>query len=318
MSKTSASRPRRATTVDTWDRETDVLIVGLGAAGASAAIAASDAGAEVLVLEAASAGGGTTALADGQIYLGGGTPTQKACGIQDTLEDMYKYLLMACGPSVDEARVRAYVDNNLAHYDWLVEQGLAFKPEYVAEKLNSTHGDEGLIYSGNETCYPYDEIARPAPRGHKGQAVGEGGGALLMETLIASAQRKGVQMQFEARALTTIIDDDGRVVGLVVRVDGQERCIAARTGVVLCAGGFMMNREMLARHAPRLLHSNYPLGNPNDTGGGILIGPAAQGLLVRDPNGDKNEHCLPKTIGPIGLTSPIGPKPRSMQLVSAH
>jgi succinate dehydrogenase/fumarate reductase flavoprotein subunit len=278
--KTCASRPRRAANVEAWDRETDVLIVGLGAAGASAAIAARDAGAEVLVVEAASAGGGTTALAGGQIYFGGGTPTQKACGIEDTLEDMHKYLVLASGPNADEAKVRRYVDDNLAHYDWMIEQGMEFKPEYVAAKLNNTLGDEGLISTGNEDCYPFDEIARPAPRGHKGKAIGEGGGAMLMDKLIAAAQAKGAQFQYEARALTSIVDDNGGVVGLVVRIDGEEHCIAARGGVVLCAGGFIMNREMLEHHAPRLAHTNYPLGNPNDTGAGIRIGQGAGGVAI--------------------------------------
>jgi succinate dehydrogenase/fumarate reductase flavoprotein subunit len=280
MEKARASQARRSATVENWTAQTDVLIVGLGAAGASAAIAARDAGAQVLVVEAASAGGGTTALAGGQIYFGGGTPLQKACGIEDTLEDMYQYLLLSSGPNADEAKVRCYVDDNLSHYDWLVEQGLEFKPEYVSKKLNNTHGDEGLIYSGNELCYPYDEIARPAPRGHKGKAVGEAAGALLMETLIGAAQRAGALFQYDTRALTAIVDDHNSVVGLVVRIDGQECCIRARCGVVLCAGGFIMNRDMVAQHAPRLLHSNYPLGNPNDTGAGIRIGQGAGGNTI--------------------------------------
>ena len=280
MVKTCASRPRPVFAVDEWFLQTDVLIMGLGAAGASAAIVAREAGADVLVVEAASAGGGSTALAGGLIYFGGGTPTQKACGIEDTLEDMYQYLLLASGPNADAAKVRRYVDDNLAHYDWLIAQGMEFKPEYVAAKLNNTHGDEGLIGTGNEACYPFDEIARPAPRGHKGKAIGEGGGAMLMDKLIASAEAKGVQFQYDARALTSIVDERGRIVGLVVRMDGEERCIAARGGVVLCAGGFIMNRQMLEQHAPRLLGSNYPIGNPNDTGAGIRIGQGVGGVAI--------------------------------------
>lgn len=280
MGKTTASRPRQASSVAQWDDSVDVLVLGFGAAGACAAIEAADAGANVLVIEAASAGGGTTALAGGQIYFGGGTPTQKACGVEDTLEDMFQYMVRTCGPSVEEERIRLYVDNNLAHYDWLINQGMEFKPELVTEKLNNTHGDEGLIYSGMEACYPYDEHAKPAPRGHKGKAKGEGGGAMLMEKLIASALEKGVRVEYETRALTAIVDTSGAVVGLVVRADGQERCIAAKHGVVLCAGGFMMNRDMLAQHAPRLLVANYPLGNPNDTGAGIRIGQGVGGLAI--------------------------------------
>ena len=55
------SRPRRASEIDAWDREADVVVVGLGIAGGCAAVEANRAGAETLVLERASRGGGATA-----------------------------------------------------------------------------------------------------------------------------------------------------------------------------------------------------------------------------------------------------------------
>jgi glycine/D-amino acid oxidase-like deaminating enzyme len=83
-----AAAVRRVGEVPRWDRETDVVVVGFGAAGACAAIEARSSGAKVLVLERASGGGGTSALSTGQIYLGGGTPIQKACGFEDSPEEM--------------------------------------------------------------------------------------------------------------------------------------------------------------------------------------------------------------------------------------
>ncbi|MDT4921825.1 MAG: 3-oxo-5alpha-steroid 4-dehydrogenase, partial [Pseudonocardiales bacterium] len=59
---------------------TDVIVVGCGAAGASAAIEARAVGADVTIFERMTGGGGTTALAGGHIYLGGGTPVQEASG----------------------------------------------------------------------------------------------------------------------------------------------------------------------------------------------------------------------------------------------
>lgn len=280
VNKTSALKPKPIADISNWHKECDVLIMGLGAAGASAAIAASDAGADVLVLEVASAGGGSTALAGGLIYFGGGSPVQKACGVDDSLEAMYTYLLKASGPNADPDKVRAYVDHNLAHYDWLLEQGMVFKHEMVTYKATNTLGDEGLISTGNEACYPFDEESKPAPRGHKGQARGEGGGALLMDTLIASCQKKHINIEYETRALTAIVEEAGSVCGLVVRKDGQELAIRARRGVVLCAGGFVMNREMVSKHSPRLALSNLPLGNPNDTGAGIRIGQGVGGEAI--------------------------------------
>jgi succinate dehydrogenase/fumarate reductase flavoprotein subunit len=60
----------------------------------------------------------------------------------------------------------------------------------------------------------------------------------------------------------------------------QERHIRAHRGVILAAGGFIMNRDMVETYAPRLARGNYPNGNPNDTGDGIQIGMAAGGATT--------------------------------------
>ena len=70
-------------------------------AGASAALGARQAGADVLVLERSAGGGGTSASSGGLIYLGGGTATQTLLGFEDSPEEMLKYLMAACGPDVD-------------------------------------------------------------------------------------------------------------------------------------------------------------------------------------------------------------------------
>ena len=126
----SDARPLRLSEVPAWDLETDVVIVGYGSAGASAAIGACEAGAEVHVFEVASGPGGTSAMAGGDIYLGGngGTPPQRENGFHDETEDFFRYMMMASGPDPDEARVRLYADNALDHFDWLEEQGVRFTP----------------------------------------------------------------------------------------------------------------------------------------------------------------------------------------------
>lgn len=262
-----------------WFHDTDVLIVGGGGAGISAAIEAADAGARVTVLEAASDAGGSTALAGGLIYMGGGTPTQKACGFADDIEEMYKYLLLAAGPDVDKEKVRLYCDRTLEHYDWLTRQGVVFKPEYYPDKHTNTPNEAALMITGNEEAWPYSEQARPAPRGHKPQIKGDHGGIPLMKHLIDSAKEKGVELMTDARALTCI-QRDSEVTGIVVRIDGKAQAVRAQRGVILAAGGFIMNREMVADYAPRLALGNYPNGNPNDTGAGILMGMGAGGNAI--------------------------------------
>ncbi len=278
--KTLADRPLAAESVSDWHLATDVLIIGAGGAGMSAAIEAAAEGAQVTMLEAASDTGGSSRMSGGSMYLGGGTPTQKACGFDDDPESMYQYLMMASGKGADESKVRLYCDRSLEHYDWLTRQGIVFKPEFFAEKHTNSTGEQGLMYTGSEMAYPFREVAKPAPRGHKPLIVGDYGGIPLMDNLTARATEAGVEMICDARVLTLIQREDRRVVGAVARIDGQERCIRARRGVILTSGGFIMNEEMIARFTPQLQTANYPVGNPNDNGSGIRMGVGAGGSAI--------------------------------------
>src|SRR5579871_2066529 len=78
--------PCDAAEVSNWDHTVDVVVVGFGAAGSCAAFSAAEAGAEVLVAERTGGPGGAAALAEGIVYLGGGTPIQQACGFSDTVD----------------------------------------------------------------------------------------------------------------------------------------------------------------------------------------------------------------------------------------
>ena len=136
MSESPAShsrhRPRRVRDVPRWDIETEVAIVGFGAAGASAAIEAAGAGARVTLFEAASGHGGTSALSGGEIYLGGsgGTPIQRSAGFMDDTEDLYQYLLMAGGPDADAAKCRIYAEQSLSHYQRMLAQGVVYNKSF--------------------------------------------------------------------------------------------------------------------------------------------------------------------------------------------
>ena len=82
------------------------MIAGYGIAGAAAAVEAASAGADVLVLERTGGWGGAAAMAGGFIYLGGGTPLQKACGFDDSVDNMAAFLNVAMGPGADANRSR--------------------------------------------------------------------------------------------------------------------------------------------------------------------------------------------------------------------
>ena len=125
----SPSRPCPVSEVPGWDVEADVLVVGFGAAGASAAIEAAESGASVTLFEVASGSGGTSSMAGGDIYLGGngGTSAQRENGFTDETEDFFTYMMMAGGPDADEARVRMYAEGALGHHEWLKKQGVSYR-----------------------------------------------------------------------------------------------------------------------------------------------------------------------------------------------
>ncbi|WP_018991427.1 FAD-dependent oxidoreductase [Aromatoleum toluclasticum] len=270
----SASRPCRVEDVPHWDIETDVAVIGFGAAGSCAAIEARRAGADVAIFEVAAAPGGSAALSGGEVYVGGsgGTSVQRAAGFEDSTEDLYKYLVMAGGPGADTARARVYAENAEAHFRWLQEQGVPYKGTFLPGKWLEPHTDDTLVWSGSEQAWPFSAEAKPAPRGHTAQQDGWSAGRTLMETLSGRAEALGAKVYCNSRALALVTGTDGAVVGLVVRIDGEPRYVRARRGVVLAAGGFITNREMVERYAPDALVCETPVSAGNDDGSGIRMG----------------------------------------------
>ncbi|MDG1066034.1 MAG: FAD-dependent oxidoreductase [Luminiphilus sp.] len=275
--------PMLESDVTSWSDESDVVVVGFGGAGACAAIAASDAGASVVIVEAASASGGSTALSSAEIYLGGGTKIQKAVGYDDSVEDVYGYLMDSNGPQADPKKVRAYAEGGAEHLDWLISLGVPFKPSELKERAMMVLTDDCLLYTGSEKAWPYSTRYKPAPRGHNLEVEGDNGGPLLTQILLQQVKQRGVSIHYETRALRLIVNCYGpqqRVVGLVVRQDMQEHYFRAKKGVVLCAGGFIMNEEMVREYCPQFLDNKTQIGNPNDTGSGIQMGLSVGGRAI--------------------------------------
>ncbi|MDT0575342.1 FAD-dependent oxidoreductase [Croceicoccus sp. F390] len=276
--KASLHHPLQAADVIQWDHHCDVAVVGFGAAGACAALEAARAGASVTLFEMAGGSGGASALSGGEIYIGGGSDAQTAAGFSDSAEALETYLQMAGGPDADADKCALYARNSLDHYQWLKDQGVPYKGTYVPGKVIEPTTDDTLIWSGSELAWPFREQAAPAPRGHVIQHEGWGGGRKLVDILEARTVEAGVDVQCNAR-VTALIMDGRAVAGLVVRQDGQERCIRATRGVILCTGGFCMNEDMLRRYAPHAAKLNDPIG-VNDNGSGIEMGMAAGGDAI--------------------------------------
>lgn len=264
--------PFRAAEVSAWDRSADVVIVGLGIAGACAALEAQRAGAEVLVLERAGAGGGASALSQGQFYLGGGTDVQTACGYEDSAENMYAFL-RAVTTTDEEDKLRVFCAESVSHFDWLEAQGVPFAREAYKQKAVYTRTGEGLLMTGNEKAWPFRDKAAPAPRGH--QVSGDGdisGGNVAMKAILGTVAAENVPVVYEANVIGLVQGDDGGVVGVRMRVDGVDSFVQARKAVILAAGSFNLNSDVTTEHMPLFSTYGKPLGEPTNDGAGLLLG----------------------------------------------
>jgi 3-oxo-5alpha-steroid 4-dehydrogenase len=318
------AKPLSSRTVASWADDADVIVIGFGVAGASAAVEAAVHGADVLLLERTSGWGGAASLAGGFIYMGGGTPLQKACGFDDSPEDMHAFLTAAMGPGADAAKLAIFADRSVEHFDWLVSCGVPFRAAFYDKPAWEPADDEGLMYSGGENAYPFADLVRPAPRGHVPQMRGKrtgarGGGYMLMAPLAENVASLGVRVDFDTRFERLVTESDGRVSGVVVRSYGEELVLRARRSVVLAGGGFAFNPEMVARHAPALIgrpgsaveaHDGQCIRAAQAVGADVAHMEACEaaihtdpGLMVRgivvDGRGDRviNEDTYPGRIG---------------------
>ena len=233
-----------------WSRETDVIVVGGGLAGYCAAIEAAVANANVLLFEKQPEVGGSSVLSGG-FFAFAGTDMQKAAGVDDTNERIYDDLRKAGGGENDEALLKVYVDQQLATYEWLRKTGVAFK----ALQLSS---------------------AQSVPRTHPVDPQA------LIDRLRELAGETGRVTTLLNSPVTRLVQDapGGRVTGARVTINGRDESVRARRGVVLAAGGFSRNEEMLKQFVPHQARG-VRYGGAGNMGDGIKMA-WALGAGLRD------------------------------------
>ncbi|KAI8651269.1 FAD-binding-2 domain-containing protein [Fusarium keratoplasticum] len=315
IARTTTFQPRHLTT-STSDKKPDLIVVGSGIAGLSAAITAAEKGASVLVIERFH-GGGTSALSGGVVYAGGGTRQQKEAGFEDTPENMLAYLRQEVGSAVDEATLRRFCDQSVENLEWLEKHGARFEASMCPYKTSYPTNKHYLYYSGSEKAYPFNEKATPIPRGHRMVHPGFSGSGLA-QALLDSAKRLGIRLLPATKVEEVLLNGNGSVRGVkcrTIRHDSKlqkhkkltQRALQYQLplpplaamfhkranaiferesriesieapSVVLAAGGFTFNPEMRQMYLPEF-SGVAPLGTPADDGAGIKLGIAAGGLM---------------------------------------
>ncbi len=229
------------------DLTCDVLVIGTGAAGGAAAMAAAEAGAKVIAIDKQSTIGGTSAMAGGGIAAPESSE-QKKYGIEDTV-DAYVNLWVEYNHNeyyredsgMDEDRIRFVVSQAASLIDWLEENGFEFGQPTSFDLIE---GVDRFHYASN---------GKPT------------------DLLYAKNQELGVEYWLETKATSLLTDENGNCVGAVVEKDGQTFNIYAK-GVVLATGGFGNNQEMMERFTPvDVTQVAYFYGSAGQTGDGILM-----------------------------------------------
>lgn len=226
--------------------EIDVLIVGYGAAGANAAIAAHDAGARVLIFEKLAAGGGNSAVCAGAMV------------VPKTLEDALAYYrALSCG-TAGEAMIRSFAEAMVAIPDLLSRLGI----DYVIER---------------DVPPTFSSLMAGSLRQIHIHPTGEGG----MQFLDRLVRERNVRVWVNTQVSALIQHPEtGEVLGVKAWRDGQEIQVFARQAVILTCGGYGSNPAMLANfNLPGATEYIFPYGSPGNTGDGIALVSKAGGAL---------------------------------------
>ena len=247
-----------------FDLTVPVAIVGGGAAGLCAALAAKEAGVEPIVFERDALPQGSTALSAGLIPAPC-TAAQRAAGIADSVAAFAADIQAKAHGDADPTVLAAVTEGAAPAIDWLTERhGLAFT--VIAD----------FSYPGHSARRMHGLASRS--------------GAELIDRLRAAAEAAEIDIVTEARVTALVAARDGRVRCLVVtRPDGSEDRIGC-DALVLACNGYGGNKDLVAEHIPALKDALY-FGHPGNQGDAVLWGQAL-GAELRHMSGHQGHGSV--------------------------
>jgi len=230
-----------------FDLTVSVAIVGGGAAGLCAALAAKEAGAEPVVFERDALPQGSTALSAGLIPAPG-TMAQRAAGITDSIEAFAADIQAKAHGEADPVVLKAVAEGAGPAIDWLSERhGLAFT--VIAD----------FSYPGHSARRMHGLASRS--------------GAELIDRLRNAVETVGIDIVTGAHVTGLVATKDGHIRGLVVtRPDGSEERIGCHALVLAC-NGYGGNRTLVAEYIPALKDALY-FGHTGNQGDAVMWGQA--------------------------------------------
>jgi len=230
--------------------EVPVVIIGGGACGMTAALAAREAGVDVVIVERDSAPQGSTALSSGMVPAAG-TKLQRAKGVDDSPALFARDIQDKAKGQADETAVAAVTETAGAAIDWLTE-----------EKGINLELVKGFLYPGHSVFRMH------APKSRTGQE--------LIGMLTAAAEAAGCTILPDAPVTSLFADADGRVRGIeITRPDGAVEHIGCGALILAC-NGYGGNKDMVSRYIPEMAEAWY-FGHAGNQGDAVLWGEALGG-----------------------------------------
>lgn len=229
-----------------------VIVIGAGACGLTAALAARDAGADVLVLERDKRPWGSTSMSLGAVC-GVNTQAQRDAGIHDTVAAFVADVMAKTENRADPVLTQVVGEESGRVLDWLAE----------------AH-DVPLLLDFKWIGLGHSQPRLHIPPGRNGEE--------LLALLGNACARAGVEVMTEARVIAVYADADDRVLGVrVKRPDGYEDVGCEQ--LILATCGFGGNHDMIAQHIPEMANAKY-FGHEGNQGDGILWGKGLGGAVA--------------------------------------
>jgi len=253
--------PLRAAQPPKWDDQTDVVVVGTGAAGFGAALFAARGGAKVTMLEKGPVAGGTTARSGGVHYLPN-NHLARARGLGESRDQFLRFIVRVTYPDRYHPDLPKYgadpADFEMlgSFYDAAASTAEALEQMGVVKYMPLLESD-GQLFPDN-----FAELAENhCPRGRAivcipaEQAPGRyyypGGGGLgvdLIALLRQATNKLRIPINTRHEVTQLVVNPAGTVTGVVVSTGKGERRIRARRGVIFASGGYLHNPELRRRY----------------------------------------------------------------------
>lgn len=225
--------------------ETDLLIIGSGAAGSVAALQAHDMGVKnIVMIEKQAIPGGNSQLAAGGMNAAG-TQFQKAAGIEDNAELMFKDTMKGGKQANNPDLARILAENSASSIDWLAERGA---------RLESVGRGGGAS----------------APRMH-GPAGGVFVGPYLQNFFKKALKEADVDLRLNTKMVRIVKDKDGVVTGVVVKSKHSGTYMIKAKAFVLATGGIGRNKALLKELRPDIPESTFTSNQPGSQGDGLIL-----------------------------------------------